>query len=408
MHPALPGAAARALRRLCFVLPLVAAACSNGGGGTDTDTDPDPPVISGVQPAAVLQWDPDFTITVNGTGFVAGAVVRWNGSARPTTFVSASQLTAEIANEDVHQVGPAQVSVINPGSGGTSNTMNVMVQSPAPRVVGLNPWNVVRATGAFTLVVHGEGFSQNSVVRWNGADRPTTFRHAGELAAQIPNSDLQTAGTVQVSVFTPAPGGGLSNTVDFTVQVPPNPPATVTGISPNSIVRGVGGTITVTGNWFIPATRVQIAGMATEPAVTWVSQTEIRFTLTPADILPPAASVQVSVFNPAPGGGGAQIQLQVTDPVPVLTGLFPAQAVLGQTSQVVRITGTGFLSDSYIRYDDEGRGWGYISPTELELTLEARDLDEAGTFPITVTNFGLGGGISNTLDFTVVNPAPTP
>lgn len=404
MHSAHPGAAARALRRLCFVLPLVASACSSGGGGTDTDTETNPPVVSSVQPAAVLQWDPDFTITVNGSGFVAGAVVRWKGSARPTTFVSATQLTAGIANEDVHQAGPAQVSVVNPGPGGASNTMIVMVQPPAPRVVGLNPWNVVRATGAFTLVVHGEGFSQASVVRWNGADRPTTFRHAGELAAQIPNSDLQTAGTVQVSVFTP--GGGLSNAVEFTVQVPPNPPATVTGISPSSVVRGVGGTITVTGNWFIPTTRVQIAGMATEPAVTRISQTEIRFTLTPAD-MPPTGFVQVSVFNPTPGGGGAQIQLRVDDPVPVLASLSPMQAVLGQTSQVVRIHGTGFVPESYIRYDDEGRGWGYISPTELELTLEARDLDQAGTFPITVTNSGLGGGISNTLTFTV-NSAPTP
>lgn len=45
-----------------------------------------------------------------------------------------------------------------------------------------------------------------------------------------------------------------------------------------------------------------------------------------------------------------------------------------------------------------------MSPTELRLVLQAGDLDRAGTFPITVTNFGSGGGVSNTLDFTVVSP----
>ncbi|HXZ39566.1 MAG TPA: IPT/TIG domain-containing protein, partial [Terriglobales bacterium] len=35
-----------------------------------------------------------FTLTVNGTGFVSGAVVDWDGHALKTTFVSSSQLTA--------------------------------------------------------------------------------------------------------------------------------------------------------------------------------------------------------------------------------------------------------------------------------------------------------------------------
>ncbi len=50
----------------------------------------------------------------------------------------------------------------------------------------------------------------DSVVRWNGADRPTTFVSINRLTAQIPASDLLTAGTAEVTVFSPAPGGGLS------------------------------------------------------------------------------------------------------------------------------------------------------------------------------------------------------
>ena len=408
MHALHPDAARRALRRcLCAALALAAVAC--GGGGTDSEPPPPPPAISSVNPATVLQYDEDFTLTVNGSGFVQGAVVRWNGSDRPTQFVSASQVTAEITNDDLQQPGTVQVAVSVPGAGGLSNTMGVTVQSPAPRVLFTSPERVVRATGAFTLRVFGDGFAQGSVVRWNGANRPTTFLDPGELTAQIANLDIQQAGTVQVSVFTPAPGGGVSNTVDFAVDPPSNPPAVVTGMSPGSVVAGVGGTFTVTGNWFFPGvTRVVIAGMATEPVVTVVSLTELRFTLTPENT-PPAGPAQLSVINPPPGGGGASVPggLWVENPRPVLTAVSPAQAVVGQQSQAVRITGTGFVRDSYARYDDEGRVPRYISPTELEIVLEARDLDQAGTFPVTVTNFGPAGGVSNTLNFTVGNP-PAP
>jgi hypothetical protein len=37
-----------------------------------------------------------FTLTVNGTGFVSGSLVNWNGSTLATTFVSGSQLTASV------------------------------------------------------------------------------------------------------------------------------------------------------------------------------------------------------------------------------------------------------------------------------------------------------------------------
>jgi hypothetical protein len=405
MHALRSDASRRAWRRsLVAVLALAAAACDGGS----TDSQP-PPAITSLTPATVTLYGADFTLTVSGSGFTQGAVVRWNGSERPTQFVSTSQLAAEITNDDLQTAGTVQVTVSD-GSGGTSNSMPVTVQSPAPQILFTSPERVVRATGAFTLRVLGDGFAQGSVVRWNGSDRPTTFVHPGELTAQIANADIQQAGTVQVTVFTPAPGGGTSNTHAFPVDVPPNPAAVVTGMSPSTVVAGVGGTITVTGNWFFPGvTRVQVTGMNTEPAVTVISLTELRFTLTPAN-MPASGISQVSVFNPAPGGGGATVPggLRVDNPLPVLTVVTPAQAVLGQQTQEVRITGTGFVTDSYIRFDNEGKGTGYVSPTELRLVLQADDLDRAGTFPITVTNFGIGGGVSNTLHFTVVSPAPAP
>jgi hypothetical protein len=62
-----------------------------------------------------------FTLTVNGTGFVSGATVNWNGNARITTFVSSSQVTATINAADVTTAGTALVTVSNPAPGGGSS-----------------------------------------------------------------------------------------------------------------------------------------------------------------------------------------------------------------------------------------------------------------------------------------------
>jgi hypothetical protein len=59
-------------------------------------------------------------------------------------------------------------------------------------------------------------------VRWSGSDRTTTYVNATQLTASISASDIATAGTVNVMVFTPAPGGGLSNAVGFQINAIPS------------------------------------------------------------------------------------------------------------------------------------------------------------------------------------------
>ncbi len=80
------------------------------------------PTITGLTPSSAAVGGPAFTLTVNGMDFVSGSVVRWNGSARPTTYVSDTRLTASIPAADIAAVGSANVTVINPApSGSTSN-----------------------------------------------------------------------------------------------------------------------------------------------------------------------------------------------------------------------------------------------------------------------------------------------
>ena len=100
-------------------------------GGKVYRIDPSPypaPTIASLSPAAVIAGDPGFALTVNGTGFVYGSVARWNGSDRPTTFVSASRLTVAIPAADIAAVGTASVNVFTPTPGGgtsSSQTVNI-------------------------------------------------------------------------------------------------------------------------------------------------------------------------------------------------------------------------------------------------------------------------------------------
>ena len=64
----------------------------------------------------------------------------------------------------------------------------------------------------------GTDFVASSVVRWNGADRATTFIGSTEVRAAIAGGDTGAAGTNQVTVFNPPPGGGTSNSSAFTVS----------------------------------------------------------------------------------------------------------------------------------------------------------------------------------------------
>ena len=95
------------------------------------------PTISGLVPDSAPVGGPAFTLTVNGSGFVTGSVVRWNGTDRPTTFVSATQLLAAISATDIAAAGTAMVTVFNPApGGGTSNPQSFsIVSAPASSFV---------------------------------------------------------------------------------------------------------------------------------------------------------------------------------------------------------------------------------------------------------------------------------
>src|SRR5262249_42670399 len=98
---------------------------SNAAPFTITPQAPATPTIITINPNSATAGGPGFTLTVTGTNFVNSSMVRWNGTDRPTTFVSSRQLTALITPSDLAIAGMANVTVFNPpvgaAGGGLSN-----------------------------------------------------------------------------------------------------------------------------------------------------------------------------------------------------------------------------------------------------------------------------------------------
>jgi len=185
--------------------------------GWSTETKPG---ISSLGPSSAGAGGAAFTLTVNGSNFLANSVVRWNGSDRATTFVSAIQLTAAISAADIASGAIVPVTVFNPTASVTSNIFNYNVNNPLPAISGLSPLAVLAGGAAFTLTVNGSNFVGNSVVRWNGVDLATTFVSSTQLNAAIPAANIASTGIFNVTVYNTTPGGGTSAASVFAVVVP--------------------------------------------------------------------------------------------------------------------------------------------------------------------------------------------
>jgi hypothetical protein len=370
-----------------------------------TGTNP-APTITMLNPSSATAGGAGFPLTVNGSAFVSGAVVNFNGAAKATVFVSATQLTATILAADITAGGMVNVTVTNPApGGGTSAAAVFTINNPVPAITSLVPNSATAGGAAFILTVNGTGFVTNqSVVKFNGSTKTTTVVSPTQATAPITPADIATAGIFPVTVTNAAPGGGVSAPpTNFTVN---NPVPTLTSIAPTSaIAGGTSFTLTLTGTNFVAGSTVKFG---TNPALTPTSQTaaQIQVTVPAADIAT-AGSVNVTVTNPAPGGGttGAQT-FTINNPVPTITSLVPSSATVGGAAFVLTVNGTNFVATSVVNFNGAARVTTFKSATQLTAAILATDIVAAGVVNVTVTNPLPGGGTSTASPFTINNPQP--
>ncbi|MCC7435273.1 MAG: hypothetical protein IT363_11350 [Methanoregulaceae archaeon] len=90
---------------------------------------------------------------------------------------------------------------------------------------------------------------------------------------------------------------------------------------------------------------------------------------------------------------------------PTITSINPSSATAGGAGFTLTVNGTNFVNGtSVVRWNGSNRTTAFVNSGQLTATIPASDIATAGVFPITVAN---GATISNALNFTVNNPAPT-
>jgi uncharacterized protein (TIGR03437 family) len=144
------------------------------------------------------------------------------------------------------------------------------------------------------------------------------------LTAQAPANLVATAGTAQVTIFSPTPGGGSSAPLTFTINSVAQNNPTIASISPAMVgAGGAGFTLTVTGTNFVSGSTVRIAGNSR--ATTFVSATQLTATIASGDIAA-AGSFDITALNPGNATASNAVKLEVVAPVATVS----AASFLGQ------------------------------------------------------------------------------
>jgi hypothetical protein len=89
------------------------------------------------------------------------------------------------------------------------------------------------------------------------------------------------------------------------------------------------------------------------------------------------------------------------NPEPKVTMISPSSASAGSRALTLTVTGSGFVTDSEVKWRGSSRTTAYLSSTQLTAQITPNDLSSAGTAPVAVFNPTPGGGTSGTLTFTI-------
>jgi hypothetical protein len=244
---------------VAVIAMFVVAGCNDYGNTFQNNTGA---ALLSVSPSTVTAGSDQFTLTVNGNGFVAKTYVTWNGTKLVTTPVEDSntppdvlRLTAVVPKALVANAGTATIITQSPfsgtGSNGLSNPLTIVITPPAnpvPAISALSPNNLQACgatcgAGTFAMTITGTNFLSptgsppaGSTVQWNAVTQ-TTLTPASvsstQITVQVPNMLLTAAGSAAVTVSNPPAGsngggGGASNTALFNIcsnATPCPPPA---------------------------------------------------------------------------------------------------------------------------------------------------------------------------------------
>jgi uncharacterized protein (TIGR03437 family) len=343
-----------------------------------------PVVMTSISPSFATVGAPSFTLMVNGYGFLPGATVQCNGSALPTTFVNNAQLTATVAAGLTTSPGALSINVLNPG-GGQVGPLSLIVVSPGPVILLLNPFSAVPGGPAFTLTVGGYGFLPGATVQWNGSALPTTFVNGAQLNATVAASFISSTGNDNITVSNQ--GGAPSGSALFPVNSPVSP-VTINSLSPTSAIAGANVTVTINGTGFQPgATAIwtgSLDGMQVDLPTTFVSPTQLKATVS-FNQTDSGESGTIVVVSGSTGAVSGSVYLPVN---PTIASLSPGSVTAGSADFTLTVNGIGFLYGATLQWNGTALPATVVASNQLTASVAASLVSNPGNASVVVVDPG--------------------
>jgi uncharacterized protein (DUF1800 family) len=237
-----------------------------------------------------------FSLTLSGKHFAPGATVYLGTIALTATLDSSTQVTATgIAT--TAQVGTVPVSVTNPQPGpATSGKINIQILQPNSNIqISITPPSATVGAGNQTQFVATVTGTMNTDATWAVNGVPYGNATVGTLDSNGNYTAPAALGNLTKVNITATSQADTTKQASATVTFQ-NPVPTLTSITPGTLAAGAF-QLTLYGTGFVSTSVVNFGGQALK--ATYATDTMI----TTVGTVSTTGQVNVSVTNPAPGGG---------------------------------------------------------------------------------------------------------
>jgi len=404
LDAAIPASDDSSTRTLTITVMNPSNKVSNSLSLTVSNTAPSP-TITLLTPDTVPAGSAAFDLTVTGTNFVSGAVVRVNGTSRTTTFGSATQLTAHLLTSDVSAAGTPAITVRNPDSK-ISNSVNLTVTAAnQPQLTSISPNSTTAKGSSFTLTATGSNFLSGAHINVNASSHTTTFVNSTTLTTTILSSEITNPGQLSITVTNPGSGAPTSTAQTLTI-VDANAPV-ITSLNPVSVPAGFGAVnVLINGSGFLNTDTVYFAG--SQRTMSFISSTQVAISLLASDVAT-TGQFAITVRHVVNSTTSAPVLFNVTDSSggPAITSLSPNAAPVNGAPFTLTINGTGFTDESIVSFDGSPRTTTFVSITKLTVPVFASDLSSAKQISVTVLTPSFPASTPVPLTIAIIPPVIT-
>lgn len=283
-------------------LPISVSNPGPGGGTSNslafTVKNPEP-LITAISTTDITAGTGDLTMQINGANFAHGATLDFGSLHLAPLSSTSTQMEVMIQASALSGAALVPLTVTNPGpGGGRSNALRFTIYNPMPEITSLSQQSVLVNSEAFSLDIIGSNFVSQTRVEFGDVTlQPVSFDR-GHMRLLVPKSAFSRGAVISIRAVNPSPGGGTSNSLEFTVA---NPVPELNSLSPLSVTAGGDGTpITLYGTGFVEGSVVTAGTAQLTPNA--VSNTGLQVLL-PGSLIAENGELTLTVTNPGPGGG---------------------------------------------------------------------------------------------------------